>query len=75
MLATLAFGLVLIGAIAAFAVIADSGLRSWSALQAMRFDHNEQAKAVSVSVKRRSIAQRSSTYRPLGNFSVTQRAA
>ena len=75
MLATLVFGLVLIGAIAAFAVIADSGMRSWSALKSMRFEQGKHSKPAAVTVKRRSIAQRSSTFRPLGSPSVSQRAA
>ena len=75
MLATLAFGLVLIGAVAAFVVIADSGMRSWSALKAMQNGRVQWTDPVVTAAKRRSISQRVSTYRPLGNRTVTQRAA
>ena len=75
MLATLAFGLVLIGAIAAFVVIADSGMRSWSALKAMQSGDAQRKDPVVTAAKRRSIPQRVSAYRPLENRTATQRAA
>ena len=75
MLATLAFGLVLVGALAAFVVIADSGLRSWSAVHAIRKELDAGPKAMTVPPRIRTVSRRMSVYRPLSQRAMRQRAA
>lgn len=75
MLATLAFGLVLVGAFAAFLVLADSGYRSWVAFGDLRKEIAGAGLAPLAQVKLRNAPRRNVDARPMTSPAIRQRAA
>ncbi len=75
MLATLAFGLVLFGAFAAFLVLADSGYRSWLAFGDLRKEIAGAGLAPLPQVKLRAAPRRTADARPAPSAAIRQRAA